>query len=115
MLEELLAAVAQYEAPEWVWCRLPGRNKRSVKGVQPVAMVRISHDGRVVIPADIRRALGLKDGDVVYVRLVDREVVITSAREALHHARSIARKYVTPGQSLADELIADRRREAQRD
>ena len=80
-----------------------------------MSMVRISDGGRVVIPADIRRTLGLKDGDVVHVRVVDREVVITSAREALRHARSIARKYVTPGQSLADELIADRRREAQSD
>ena len=35
-------------------------------------------------------------------------------KEAIRRAQAIVRKYVPPGRSLSDELIAERRREAQR-
>jgi AbrB family looped-hinge helix DNA binding protein len=42
-----------------------------------VMSTRITQGGRVVIPAEFRRALGLEEGDEVILRLVDSELRIT--------------------------------------
>ena len=76
------------------------------------ARSKIAAGGRVVIPAEYRRVLGLCDGDAVVVRLFDGEVRILSVREAIRRAQEIVRQYVPRGRSLADELIAERRYEA---
>ena len=71
--------------------------------------------GRLQIPADVRRNLGLADGDEVVMRVVDGELHIRPARDVLERIRADVRKYVPKGVSLADELIADRRAEAARE
>ena len=76
------------------------------------ARSKIAAGGRVVIPAEFRRALGLRDGDAVTLRLIDGEVRIMSVRESIRRAQEIVRQYVPRGRSLADELIAERRCEA---
>ena len=76
------------------------------------ARSKIAAGGRVVIPAEYRRVLGLCDGDAVVVRLFDGEVRILSVREAIRRAQEIVRQCVPHGRSLANELIAERRCEA---
>jgi AbrB family looped-hinge helix DNA binding protein len=75
--------------------------------------LRINENGRVVIPAPFRKALGVKPGDEVILRWEDDELRITTIRKRLERAQRLVRKYIKPGTSLVDELIADRRREAQ--
>lgn len=77
--------------------------------------MKVSEGGRVVIPAEIRKALNLKDGDTVLWELVDGEARITTKRERLRRAQALVRQYVPDGVSLVDELIAERRREAGRE
>ena len=77
--------------------------------------VRIAPGGRVVIPADFRKALGLAVGDDVVIELADGELRLRSLREAVRRAQEIVRKHVPEGVSLADELIAERRAEAARE
>jgi AbrB family looped-hinge helix DNA binding protein len=74
---------------------------------------KINENGRVVIPAAFRKALGIKAGDEVVLRMEDDELRITTIKRRLERAQRLVRKYVRPGTSLVDELIADRRREAQ--
>lgn len=74
--------------------------------------VELGAGGRVVIPAAIREAMGIEDGDRLIARFEDGELKLMSKQLALHRAREIVRKFVPPGVNLADELIADRRREA---
>ena len=76
---------------------------------------RMNQNGRVVIPAAFRKALGLKAGDVVVVRLDDDELRITSLKKRIERAQRHARQYVKPGVSLVDELIAERREAAKRE
>jgi AbrB family looped-hinge helix DNA binding protein len=76
---------------------------------------RMNQNGRVVIPAAFRKALGLKAGDVVVVRLDDDELRITSLKKRIERAQRHARQYVKPGASLVDELIAERREAAKRE
>jgi AbrB family looped-hinge helix DNA binding protein len=79
------------------------------------ARLRINENGRVVIPASFRKALGINPGDEVLLRLEDDELRISTLRSRLERARRHVRKYVKPGVSLVDELIAERREAAKRE
>ena len=71
--------------------------------------------GRLVLPARLRRQLGLHPGDRLIVT-VDAEggFRVISAREQARRLRGLY-KELAPGRSLADELIAERREEARRE
>jgi len=77
--------------------------------------VRVNENGRVVIPASYRKALGIKAGDKVILRMEDGELRITTMKRRLERAQRRVRQYVKPGVSLADELIAERREAAKRE
>lgn len=66
----------------------------------------------MIIPADIRRALGLEIGDLVNVTVIDNEIRIISCQEAIRRAQALVRKRVSKDRSLVAELHEDRRREA---
>lgn len=76
---------------------------------------RINENGRVVIPAEFRRDLGIKAGDTVVLRIENDELRITTLQQRLAKAQQWVRKHVTPGTSLSDELIAERREAARRE
>jgi AbrB family looped-hinge helix DNA binding protein len=76
---------------------------------------RLAENGRIVIPASYRKALGIRVGDEVILRMEDDELRITTMKRRLERARERIRKYVKPGVSLADELIAERREAAKRE
>lgn len=71
--------------------------------------VRVSKDGKLVIPTSFRKALGVKIGDFVVLRLKNNELRITTLQHRLAEAQRLLREHVKPGISLADELIAERR------
>ncbi|MDP1602456.1 MAG: AbrB/MazE/SpoVT family DNA-binding domain-containing protein [Legionella sp.] len=100
--KEAKAADANSSKPEW------GDNAVSLK-------TRLGPDGRVVIPAAFRENLGLKDGDVLFARLEKGEIVLLTPKAAMLRAQAIVRRFVPEGVSLVDELIEDRRREAERE
>ena len=72
----------------------------------------VNENGRVVIPATFRKALGIRPGDRVILSVEDDELRITTVKRRIERAQARVRKYIKPGRSLVDELIADRRREA---
>lgn len=74
--------------------------------------LRVNENGRVVIPATFRKALGINPGDEVVLRLEDDELRISTRKKRLERAQRLIRKHVKPGESLVDELIAERRRAA---
>jgi AbrB family looped-hinge helix DNA binding protein len=81
----------------------------------PSVKVRLGPDGRVVVPAAIREALGLKEGDVLFARLEAGEIKLLTPHAAMRRAQAIVRRFVPDDVSLVDELIAERRREAARE
>jgi len=83
-----------------------------VKGVRAEGRSACSEGGRVVIPAQYRRALDLKPGDQIVLLLSDGEVRLLVLREAVRQARRLVRHYIPEGRSLSEELIRDRRVEA---
>ena len=77
--------------------------------------IRVYENGRVVIPAAFRKALGIATGGEVILRMEDDELRITTYQRRIERAQRRARKYVKPGISLVDELIAERREAAKRE
>ena len=70
---------------------------------------RVNENGRVVIPAAFRKALGINIGDEVVLRMEDDELRITTLKRRVERAQRLVRKHVKRGTSLVDELIAERR------
>lgn len=76
---------------------------------------RVSDGGRIVIPADFRKCLDIQEGDVVLIRLQDSEVRVVPLRQALVRARELTAQYISRDRSLAEELIVERRKDAERE
>ncbi len=72
---------------------------------------KLDAGGRVIIPAQLRSAMGIKPGDEVLMALSEGELRIFSLGHAIQRAQELVRGYVPKGKSLADELIQDRRSE----
>jgi AbrB family looped-hinge helix DNA binding protein len=68
--------------------------------------------GKIVIPAELRRALGVKDGDTLIIDQEDGRLIIQTYSAMVRRVQDSIREYVPQGVSLVDELIADRRAEA---
>ncbi len=79
------------------------------------AHLMVAANGRVVIPADIRAALGVKDGGKLIARVENGALVLETVHAALAKVQAMIREYVPEGTSLVDELIAERRAEAERE
>jgi len=76
---------------------------------------RVNENGRVVIPASFRKALGIDVGDEVVLRIEDNELRILTLKQRIERAQRLVRQHVKPGTSLVDELIAERREAAKRE
>ncbi len=68
--------------------------------------------GRIVIPIEMREALGIDEGDKVTLQVEDHELRISTIRGRIRRAQERAAKYVKPGTLVSDELSAERREAA---
>lgn len=75
--------------------------------------VKIGKNGRVIIPAEFRRALGFEDGDEVILHVDEDGLKISTPAQAISRAQSLVRRYVPEGSDLSGELVADRRAEVE--
>ena len=78
--------------------------------------VKIVSGGRIQIPAEIRRAMGLGDGDTVVMQIDEGVLRIRAYRDVIAAVQERMQKYAPQdGTLVSDELIADRRAEAARE
>ena len=75
----------------------------------------LGKNGRVVIPAQLRKALGVSEGDTLMMTLDDGMIRILTPRKAIERVQKSVRRYVPEGRSLADALIQERRAEQARE
>ena len=68
-----------------------------------------------VIPAQVRKALGVEAGDEIILRREHDAYRITTQQQRITAARKSIRRYIKPGTRLVDELIAERREAAKRE
>ncbi len=78
-------------------------------------LTNISENGRVLIPAEIRKSLNLQTGDRLVMSVIDGEIRLVPQKESIRRAQELVAKYVDPSRSLSEELIQERRAEAQRE
>jgi AbrB family looped-hinge helix DNA binding protein len=75
--------------------------------------VRLGPQGRVVVPAELRRELGLEEGTELAVRADGRRLILEPRSEVL---RRLRRRFAVAGDaSIVDELAADRDDEVRRE
>ena len=76
--------------------------------------VRLGPQGRLVVPVELRRELGLEEGTELAIRREGRRLILEPRSEVL---RRLRRRFseVPDGVSLSDELAADRAEEARRE
>lgn len=72
------------------------------------ATLVLGQQGRLVIPAAVRAALGLTAGDRLHLQLVGARMVLERPRDAADELRGLAAA-VPETRSLVDELLAERR------
>lgn len=76
--------------------------------------VRLGPQGRLVVPVELRRELGLEEGTEMAIRSDGRRLILEPRAEVLRRLRSRFAQ-VPLGVSLGDELAADRQEEVRRE
>jgi len=72
------------------------------------ATLMLGQQGRLVIPADVRTALGLAAGDRLHLHVAGQTLVLERPQDAAAELRGLASN-VPPTRSLVDALLAERR------
>jgi AbrB family looped-hinge helix DNA binding protein len=75
--------------------------------------VKVMPNGRMSLPADLRRRHGLASGGQVIVEETEDSIVLRTVSQAVTRAQALSRK-LTAGKAGAtvDDFLAERRREA---
>jgi bifunctional DNA-binding transcriptional regulator/antitoxin component of YhaV-PrlF toxin-antitoxin module len=79
--------------------------------VNEVYHARLNDEGRIVIPAVCRRQSGLHTGKDVLLKITPDGLLMYTQEQSLKRLQDWVAKGVSPGVSLVDELIAERRSE----
>jgi len=79
-----------------------------------VHSVKITADGRIQIPAQLRREMDLRAGDTLNIELQDGMLAVQRPSKALERIRARFAKYAPPDSDVVGELKAQRIEDAQR-
>ena len=75
--------------------------------------LKVSREGRILIPAEVRAALRLVEGSLLTLRVEDNEIRLCDRTQALRRAQDIAAKYKKVDESVVDDFLGERRIAAQ--
>ena len=77
---------------------------------------RVTKSGRVSLPAELRKAIGLDRGGDVVFELDGREIRIRTVDEVIDRAQAITKRLLGgKPEASVDAFLAERRREAKRE
>jgi len=81
--------------------------------MSPIA-VQVSQGGRIVIPVEMRKKMGINIGDQVLLSWSEdaHELRIATRTQRLQHARDLVKPYASTTGSVVDALIRERRQAA---
>jgi AbrB family looped-hinge helix DNA binding protein len=75
---------------------------------------RVSESGRISLPAEFRKAVGLERGGDVVVELDGREIRIRTLDEVVAHAQALTHRLLRgKPDATVDAFLAERRREVE--
>lgn len=72
------------------------------------ATLVLGKQGRLVIPAEVRAALGLAPGDQLHLQVAGTRLVLERPQDAVDELRRLAQE-VPKSRSFVNELLAERR------
>jgi bifunctional DNA-binding transcriptional regulator/antitoxin component of YhaV-PrlF toxin-antitoxin module len=77
---------------------------------------KVTETGRLSLPAEFRKVVGLERGGDVVVELAGKEIRITTVDEVVARAQELTRRLLAEraGTSV-DDFLTERRREAERE
>ena len=78
-------------------------------------VTKLSKGGRIVIPAAMRKLIGVSEGDELILRYRDGRLEVMTVRQAVQEAQNLVSRFVPEDRRLVDELLAERRAEAERE
>ncbi len=72
--------------------------------------ITLAQGGRIVIPAKVRRQLGVKEGDKLEYEVEDDVLILMTRKQSMQRAKKSFQKYFKPdpNRSVVDEFIANR-------
>ncbi len=73
---------------------------------------KVTEGGRIVIPANVRRALDMRVGEDVTLEIDRDELRIRTSHAALRRLQKMVRERVPAERSIVDEFLRERRKEA---
>lgn len=77
---------------------------------------KMSENGRITFPIDLRSEVGLERGGNVIVEVVEGELHIRSVARAMERARAVSRRIMRGRKGVSvDDFLAERRRETERE
>ena len=74
-----------------------------------VHYAKMTEGGRLLVPVELRRILGMQPGSDVVLDLSDGELRVRALDKAVARAQAIVRRYVPDGANVTDEFIRERR------
>ncbi|MGH9518012.1 MAG: AbrB/MazE/SpoVT family DNA-binding domain-containing protein, partial [Terriglobales bacterium] len=80
-----------------------------------IRVAKLNDNGRIVIPKAMREAPGIKSGDEVLLRRDENGILLYTRAIAVRAIQRELRGRVSPGASIVDELITERRAEFERE
>jgi antitoxin PrlF len=76
---------------------------------------KINDNGRIVIPVEIRRAMGLSAGDSVVLTFEDGVLRVESQQARIRQVQESLRKMIPARRRLSQELIEERSEEVRQE
>lgn len=77
--------------------------------------VKVSATGRMSLPSEVRKALGLKGPGHLVITMDDGALTLRTMAQSLEQVRALARPYAPRDHLASEALIAERREEAKRE
>ena len=77
--------------------------------------VSVAENGRVVLPAGLRRRLNVLRGGTIVIREEDGRLLLESVDDAIGRAQALIRKFAPDVTGVVDEFLSERRVEAERE
>ena len=71
-------------------------------------MATIGKSGRLVIPAALRKTLGLSEGDGVTISVKDNHIEISPVTVSIKRAQALVKKHLKPENDLVEMLFEER-------
>ena len=77
--------------------------------------VPMQESGRVILPVELRKTLGLQKGDRVLIEADGDNVTLTTARLRRRRAQALVARHLQLSGSVVDDFLREKREDAERE